>query len=355
MTTAAYSWVFSAPGEPLQRTPLTLSPPPPGQVTVEIAGCGVCHTDLGYYYDGVKTNRALPLVLGHEISGRVIAAGDGATSWLDRAVIVPAVIPCGQCGLCQRGKETICRSQQMPGNDIDGGFASHIQVPAHGLCEVDLNRLEQAGLTLPDLAVVADAVTTPYLAAMQAQVQSGDLVIVIGAGGIGSYAVQIASALGAHVVAVDIDSTQFDLLESHGAALTLDARKVEGRELKKVIRTFAREQHLADTEWKIFECSGTGAGQQSAFSLMNHGATLAVVGFTMEKSPFRLSNLMAFHAKALGNWGCPPSLYPAALDLILTGKVALGPFIGQHPLDEINEIFAAAHDHRLDHRAILVP
>ena len=70
MTNTPYSWVFSGAGEPLQRKVLTLPPPPPGQVTIEIAGCGVCHTDLGFYYDGVKTNQALPLVLGHEISGQ---------------------------------------------------------------------------------------------------------------------------------------------------------------------------------------------------------------------------------------------------------------------------------------------
>ena len=355
MTNTPYSWVFSGADEPLQRRALTLPPPPPGHVTIEIAGCGVCHTDLGFYYDGVKTNQALPLVLGHEISGHVIATGDEATYWLGRPVIVPAVIPCGECDLCSQGKETICRAQQMPGNDIDGGFASHIQVPANGLCEVDLSRLEKTSLTLADLAVVADAVTTPYQAALQAQVQAGDLAIVIGAGGIGGYAVQIANALGAQVVAVDIDATKLELLADHGAALTVDAREVEGRDLKKLIRNFARERDLADTGWKIFECSGTGAGQQSAFGLLNHGATLAVVGFTMEKSSLRLSNLMAFHARALGNWGCPPSLYPAALDLILTGQVALGPFIEQRPLDEINEVFQAVHDHSLGRRAILIP
>ena len=89
----------------------------------------------------------------------------------------------------------------MPGNDIQGGFASHILVPARGLCPVDEQKLKAAGLALPDISVVADAVTTPYLAAVQAEVESGDLAIVIGIGGVGGYAVQIASALGATVVA----------------------------------------------------------------------------------------------------------------------------------------------------------
>jgi 6-hydroxycyclohex-1-ene-1-carbonyl-CoA dehydrogenase len=75
----------------------------------------------------------------------------------------------------------------------------------------------------------------------------------------------------------------------------------------------------------------------------------------MDKVNLRLSNLMAFHARALGNWGCLTELYPAALDLVLDGKIALAPFIERHPLKNINEVFAAAHDHKLTRRAILVP
>jgi len=75
----------------------------------------------------------------------------------------------------------------------------------------------------------------------------------------------------------------------------------------------------------------------------------------MAKLELRLSNLMAYHARALGNWGCPPELYPAALDLVLDGKIALRDFVEQHPLEDINAVFSAAHAHKLERRAILVP
>ena len=143
----AHRWLMTAPNAPQVRTAFRAEPQP-GEVVVAIAGCGVCHTDLGYFYDGVRTNLPLPLTLGHEISGRVIAAGDGAQGWIGKSVIVPAVLPCGECDLCRRGLTTICRAQKMPGNDIQGGFASHIVVPARGLCEVDLDRLGRAGLEL---------------------------------------------------------------------------------------------------------------------------------------------------------------------------------------------------------------
>jgi 6-hydroxycyclohex-1-ene-1-carbonyl-CoA dehydrogenase len=355
MTDGPHRWLMTAAGQPMIKAGFDPFPPSDGEVIVEVAGCGVCHTDLGFYYDGVRLNHGLPLALGHEISGRVIAAGAGASEWQGKAVIVPSVIPCGECALCASGHGTICRRQQMPGNDIQGGFATHIRVPARGLCPVDEPRLAAAGLALADVSVVADAVTTPYQAAVQAEVRPGDFAIVVGVGGVGGYAVQIARAFGATVAALDVDPAKLEAMAGHGAALTLDVRKLQGRELKKAIQDFAKNNGLPGTGWKIFECSGTAAGQETAFGLLTHGATLSVVGFTMDKVELRLSNLMAFHARALGNWGCLTELYPLALDLVLDRKIPLAPFIERHPLSEINGVFAAAHARTLTRRAILVP
>ena len=243
----------------------------------------------------------------------------------------------------------------MPGNDINGGFASHICVPAHGLCAVDEARLAKIGLALADVSVVADAVTTPYNAVVQAGVQAGNLVVVIGAGGVGGHCVQIAAAFGATVVAIDVDPAKLATIGKFGAAKTINVRETDPKALKKIITEFAKERGLPTREWVIFECSGSAAGQTTAWSLLVHGATLAVVGFTMDRVEVRLSNLMAFNARALGNWGCPPDLYPNALDLVLDRKIELASFIERHPLDDINNVFAAAHAHKLSGRAILVP
>ncbi len=351
---SAYRWLMTEVAKPMVKDVFDLGDPEPSQVVVEVAGCGVCHTDLDYYYNGVRTNHPLPLALGHEISGRVVAVGAGAEPWLGRAVIIPAVIPCGECDLCRRGKGTICRAQMMPGYDIQGGFASHITVPARGLCAVDETRLAAAGLSLADLSVVADAVTTPYQAVQQSGLGEGDLAIIIGAGGVGGYCAQMARAFGATVVAIDIDPAKLAALAGV-AALTLDAKAMDARALKKAIGAFAKDNGLRSTEWFIFECSGSTPGQESAFNLLVHGATLCVVGYTIHKAQFRLSNLMAYHARALGNWGCVPEHYPAALDLVLSGKVRIKPFVEPHPLDDINAIFEKVYRHELKRRAILVP
>lgn len=354
MAIDAQRWQMTAPEAPLTRSAFDAAPGA-GEVAIAVAGCGVCHTDLGYYYDGVRTNQPLPLALGHEVSGRVVAAGEGASAWLGKAVIVPAVLPCGECDLCKRGHGSICRQQKMPGNDIHGGFATHIVVPGRGLCEVDEPRLARVGLSLPDVSIVADALTTPYQAVRRAGVAPGTLAIVVGVGGVGGYCVQVARAFGATVVAIDVDDDKLAAVAQHGAALTLNARTHDARGLKGAIAGFAKANGLRGTEWVIFECSGTAPGQLTAYGLLVHGATLCVVGFTMDKVEIRLSNLMAFDARALGNWGCPPEHYPAALGLVLDGKVAIKPFVEQHPLNEINEVFAAVHRHEIKRRAVLVP
>ncbi len=354
MSIDAYRWQMTAPQTPMVRTAFQAAAQA-GEVVVEIAGCGVCHTDLGYFYDGVRTNIPAPLALGHEISGTVVAAGAGAQAWLGKSVIVPAVLPCGECDLCQRGLFTICRGQKMPGNDIQGGFASHIVVPGRGLCEVESGKLRSAGLELAQVSIVADALTTPYQAVRRAGVTSGSLAIVVGAGGVGGYCVQVARAFGATVVAIDIDDAKLAAVAEHGASLTLNSRKLDGKAIKGEISAFAKKQGLRGTEWFIFECSGSAPGQLTAFGLLVHGATLSVVGFTMDKVEVRLSNLMAFDARALGNWGCPPEYYPAALDLVLQGKVQIAPFVEKRPLSTINAVFEAVHHHDIRKRVVLVP
>ena len=352
------SWQMVEPKKPLQKVEAPLPSPGPGELRLRVVGCGVCHTDLGFFYDGVRTKAPLPLTLGHEISGRVEAAGPGAEKWLGKAVIVPAVMPCGSCDVCRRGFGNICGAQKMPGNDIQGGFASHIVVPAAQLCEVPLGAngdpAGSSGVSLAELSVVADALTTPYQAIKESGLTELDTAIFVGIGGVGGFGVQIAKAMGALVLAVDVDPEKLEAIAPYADA-TFDAKALPFKDLRKAVSDLVKAKGRRRTEWKIFETSGTAAGQQTAYGLLTFGASLAVVGFTMNSVDIRLSNLMAFHATARGNWGCVPEHYPAALDLVLGGKVTLGPFVKTFPLDRINEVFEMVHGRKIRQRPVLVP
>lgn len=349
------AWQMEAGKPGLVRATRALDALAPGEVLVEVAGCGVCHTDLGFLFDGVRTGHALPLTLGHEIAGRITDTGPGAEAWRGRAVVVPAVMPCGDCELCRTGYGTICRAQKFFGSDVHGGFASHVVAPARGLCPVDTDRLAATGLELADLGVLADAISTPFQAIERAEVRAGDVTIFVGAGGVGGFGAQIAHAMGAHVVAIDVDPARLEKLKAYGVDLTLDSRALDAKAIKTAIGELAASKRAGRVRWKIFETSGHPAGQELAFSLLTYGSILSVVGYTLEKVHVRLSNLMAFDAIARGNWGCLPERYPAALELILDQKIAVAPFIERRPMSRINETFTQLRAHELKLRPVLVP
>lgn len=353
---------MEAPGRPVRRTVRPARPLEADEVLVRVAGCGVCHTDIGFLYDGVRTRHAPPLVLGHEISGHVVDAGTGGAALVGQAVVVPAVLPCRACDLCRAGRPTICRAQRMPGNDCDGGFATHVVLPGRDLCRVPGGSADAGaplgsapGLTLRHLAVVADAVSTAYQAVARSEVSSGDLAIVVGLGGVGGYVAQIAAERGAVVVGLDVDPSRLEETGGAGVSLALDPRSFPERDLKLRIGEYARLAGATQTRWAIFECSGTGSGEKAAYSLLVPGATLMVVGFTLEKVEVRLANLMALDARALGNWGCAPELYPEILDKVLAGKIDVVSHTELRPLDEIETALEDVRNRRAGRRIVLTP
>jgi len=211
------------------------------------------------------------------------------------------------------------------------------------------------GLDLATLSVLADAVTTPYQALLRSDLAEGDLAVFVGVGGVGGFGVQLASALGARVVAIDVDAARLETLAGNGADLCLSAAEHDFRALKGAVKGFAAEHGIPSWRQRVFETSGTAAGQSTAFGLVDRGGFLGVVGYTPDKVELRLSNLMALDATARGNWGCLPEHYPAVLELVLAGKVRLAPFVEKRPLSSINETFAAVHAHEVSRRVILTP
>ncbi len=352
MSIEARGFFYCAANEPLEQRTFSIESPGADEAVVEIAGCGLCHTDISFLSGQVGTRHELPLVLGHEISGRVVATGENFSSLMGKQVIVPAVLPCGKCTLCKAGRDNICQHQKMPGNDFNGGFATHLSVPARSLCELpdDLGKFE-----LAELSVVADAITTPYQSLIRSRLRNGELAIVIGTGGIGLYMVQHAKAVGATVIALDLDPAKVAQATAQGADYGLCTADKSARDVKKQVRQLVGENQLPSFQWKIFETSGSAGGQTLAFSMLTFASTLGVIGFTMDKLNLRLSNVMAFDADLFGNWGCSPKHYPAVADAVLNGSINLRDNIELHPLDTINEVIALSLEHKLARRAILVP
>jgi 6-hydroxycyclohex-1-ene-1-carbonyl-CoA dehydrogenase len=345
-----HSWDMVSPKEDFKLNEKPIPRLKDGEALVKVAGCGVCHTDLSFWYFGVKTKHELPLTLGHEISGTVIA---GPANWLNKNVIIPAVLPCGECELCKRGRSNICQNQKMPGNSFNGGFASHIVVPSKYLCEVPDNVLKN--YSLGQLSVIADAISTPYQVVKKSELAAGDFAIVIGVGGVGIYAALIAKIFGAKVLALDISQQKLDAAKSNGVDAVLNTKDLDIKEIKSRGRAIAKELNAPAHMWKIYEMSGTKAGQELAFNLLTFASNLSIVGFTLDKLEVRLSNLMAFDARLIGTWGCKPELYPEVVDLIAKGKLRIENFIEIFPMSKINEVFKNTLEHKYNKRSVLVP
>ena len=350
MIDTMYAYTMTAVDHPLEKHTMPVSPLEHGEALVEIAGCGVCHTDLSFWHYGVPTRQTLPLVLGHEISGIVL---DGPVELKGKPVIVPAVLPCGECDLCEQDRGNICQHQKMPGNDFNGGFASHIVVPSRYLIPVPSEVLQTHSLA--ELSVIADAISTPYQSIVKSKLKADDFAIVIGVGGVGIYAAQIAQTLGATVVAVDISQKRLDLLSEVGIRNIVNSNGLTIKETKQKIKEINQQTDSPNVGWKIFEISGTKAGQELAFALLGVAGTLSIVGFTMEKLEVRLSNLMAFDAQVIGTWGCKPELYNDVLHMVGRGDIQLKPFTEIQPMSAINHIFQNVLEHKMSKRTVLVP
>ncbi len=348
----AEAWFLDRPGEPLAQRQLEIDDPGPAEVIVEVEACGLCHTDLSYADGSVAPKHALPLVLGHEITGRVIRTGEGAEHLADRPVLVPAVLPCGDCELCAAGRGNACPRQKMPGNDIHGGFASHVLLPAGALIPIDD---APEGLCSANLSVVADAVSTAYQAVARADVQKGDAAVVVGAGGVGGFTIQFARARGARVVACDVAPQRLESAAAYGAEHTVNVGELDARAARSQIREVVRSWGVPSLRHRIFETSGTTAGQLLAYSLLARAATLMQVGYTFDKVTVRLSNLMAFDATAHGSWGCPPEAYPEVLARIYDGSVVLEPFVEHAAMSRLPELLDDMAHHRLTKRMVLLP
>jgi len=325
----------------------------PNEALVEIAGCGVCHTDLGYFYEGVPTVTKPPLTLGHEISGTVIA---GENRFLGKEVIVPAVMPCNKCDICASGRGNRCLAQKMPGNSLGiyGGFSSHIPVPAEDLCVVE----NPGDFQLAELAVIADAVTTPYQACVRAGLKQGDNVVVVGVtGGVGSYVAQMAKAFGAKtVVGVARDPEKLERALKYGADFVINSAGKNENDVRNEFRELCKAHGLpSNCGWIVFEVTGTAAGQAIALNLLSFVGKLIVIGFGLQKNEYSISRLMAFDAEIIGTWGCLPKYYPKVLEMVLNQTIKIKPFTETRPMSKIREVFEEAHTKKMMKRVVLTP
>ncbi|MHB8141072.1 MAG: zinc-binding dehydrogenase [Vulcanimicrobiaceae bacterium] len=318
--------IFYGPNRPLELEERPMPIPGPGEVVVKVAACGLCHTDLHYIDHGVATFCPPPLILGHEASGIVAAVGSGIEGRYEGdRVLIPALLTCGTCDACRRGRENICEHGIMPGNHIDGAYAEYIRVPAKDLLALPED------LPLEDACLIADAVSTPYHAVVnRGEVRAGQRVVVFGCGGVGINVIQIAVASGAEVWAVDLQMERLEQALRFGAG-----HIVHSADNTTVAREVRSQTHGgADV---AFEVIGNPLTMRQAFDSLHRGGRLVVVGYSDRDFPLSAAKLMFNEMDVRGSLGCRPIDYPRIIEMARQGRIAIKPLVtGRFSLDDIN-------------------
>jgi alcohol dehydrogenase len=236
-------------GGPLELVQREIPEPGAGQVRVTVEACGICHSDAAFV-NAALPNVTFPLVIGHEIAGRIDAIGEGVQDWKpgDRVSVGWFGGHCGRCRACREGDFIDCAYLQVPGWAYDGGFADAVVVPASALARIPDE------LTAVEAAPMGCAGVTTFNALRRSGALPGDRVAVLGIGGLGHLGVQYASKLGYDTVAIARGRDKEGFARELGARHYIDSteRNVAGelRDLggaKVVLATAANSDAMTET------------------------------------------------------------------------------------------------------------
>ncbi|MFD0338658.1 alcohol dehydrogenase [Streptomyces sp. NPDC127117] len=209
----------TAAGGPFEIVERAVPRPGPGRVRVSVDACGVCHSDT-FFVDGALPGVRFPVVPGHEIAGRIEELGEGTqAAWQvgDRVAVGWFGGSCGHCTPCRRGDFVVCENLKVPGWAYDGGYAESVVVPVDALARIP------DALSAVDAAPMGCAGVTTFNGLRRSAARPGDLVAVLGIGGLGHLGVQYAAAMGFETVAIARGAAKADFAKELGAHHYVDS------------------------------------------------------------------------------------------------------------------------------------
>lgn len=329
---------------PLVLRDLPTPEPGPGEVLVKVAACGVCRTDVKILRGEIPPPIVnLPHTPGHEPAGQIAATGPGVTDVkVGDRVVVYFYINCGHCEMCRKDRGNICFEIKRLGFELPGAYAEYLLVPATHVIPIgDLDYVQTA--------VLPDAVAVPYHAIRhQARVEPGQDVLIVGVGGLGVHAIQIAKLEGARVIAVDVEEERLDLARQLGADEVVNARS--GDPASQVRRLTNRAG--ADA---TIEIVGTPESLAWTLPATKRGGRLIIVGYAPGR-PWPLDT-MAMHYnewEVIGSRTETRTELAEVVDLVRAGK--LRPLVSrQFALEEANEALTEVASGRVTGRCVLIP
>lgn len=334
--------VMTGFGQALNLEELPMPEPGEDEVLLRVDVCGVCHSDL-HIVDGdlprFRAGTKPHLIPGHEVVGRVARRG-AAVSHLavgERVGVAWRHGACGQCEQCREGYENLCQQGGIIGMTVDGGYAQFMKARAsHALPIPDSLRSDEA-------APLFCAGVTSYRALKNAGVGPGQRVAVFGVGGLGHLAVQIAHAMGAEVIALDIGKDKLALARELGAAQALDASDPDAL---KALRQRGGV-HVA------IVTSAARAAYDAALQCLRPTGTLSVVGLPPEPLQIPALAVVGGEVRIIGSAVGTRNDIREVLDLAAKGKVRCR--VETRPLSQVNEVLGAMRRGAIQGRVVLDP
>jgi alcohol dehydrogenase, propanol-preferring len=310
---------------PLALEDVARPKPEASEVVIQVEACGVCHSDL-HVADGDWPQFApitkKPLILGHEIAGRVVEKGEGVRDLqVGERVGVPWIYwTCGECEFCREGNENLCVRQRITGVTVDGGFAEFVKAPASHATKIP------EGLAAMEAAPLFCAGVTVYRSLKQAKIVAGQRMAIFGIGGLGHVATQIAREMGAEITAIDVAEEKLAMAKTLGAAHTLNAATTN----------VSKEMRAKGGAHVALVTSAAKAAYDLAFACLRPTGTLLVVGLPAENICFPPIMMAArearIHASAVGT----REDLREVLAMASRGKIKS--HVTARPLAEVNEV-----------------
>ena len=330
--------VARAYGQPLQIEQVPVPTVGPGQILVQVAACGVCHTDLHALNGDWPVRATLPLIPGHEGVGTVVAVGADVTQVQtgDRVGVPWLHTACGHCEYCLTGWETLCQAQQNTGYSVPGSYAEYLLADPNYVAHLPEN------LSFEAAAPLLCAGLTVSTGLKETEVKPGQWVVISGIGGLGHLAVQYAKAMGMRVAAVDVQDDKLALAQSVGADLVVNAKTADP--------VAVIQEKIGGAHGVLVTAASPPAFAQGVAMLRRRG-TLALVGLPAGDFPLNIFDVVLTGKTVRGSIVGTRQDLVESLAFAATGQVKVHYHLDR--LENINQVLAELEAGRVDGRVVL--
>jgi L-iditol 2-dehydrogenase len=314
--------------EDLRVTPHPPPVPAPHEVVVAVRSVGICGSDVHYFEHGRIGPFVVgaPMVLGHEASGVVVAAGSAASRLpVGTRVALEPGIPCGRCRECRHGRYNLCPDVVFFATPpVDGALARYVAIHEHFAHPVPDSLSD-------DAAALVEPLSVGVWANRKAGVGVGTRVLVTGAGPIGVLAAQVAVAAGASFVGiVDIEPSRLAAAEAFGFSAVVDGRSIEDF------------TDLAPDV--LLECTGAVGAVRTGLRSLRPAGTAVLVGLGPDSDPPLPVGYIQLRELTVTGTFRYANTYPAAIELAANGRVRLDELVGARlPLEETEAALRMGH------------